>query len=149
MEFVDMLGQMLKKIRTWAVVVVNTLIAVFGTAILESPLARVIHPHTGLGVIWREWIISIVVAGGLGFAAARHWRSGGAKWSWILPSVFFVSMVLIGLGSGHGTARFSGYNCAAELGGPDCWLFFACTVPFVRGIAYSAAAVLASRTGSI
>ena len=65
-----MLGQMLRKIRTWVVVVVNTVVAVFGTAILESPLAQTVHPHTGLGVIWREWITSIVVAG-----------PSGSRWS--------------------------------------------------------------------
>ena len=50
--------QMIKRIRTWAVVIGNTLVAVLGTAVLESPLARIVHPHTGVGVIWREWITS-------------------------------------------------------------------------------------------
>jgi hypothetical protein len=138
---------MIKRIRTWAVVIGNTLVAVLGTAVLESPLARIVHPHTGVGVIWREWITSIIIAGALGFAVQRYWKNGGARWSWILPSVFFVPvMVFVGLGSGHVAARLSGRECAAELGGPGCWVYLMCTIPFVRGIAYSAAAALAGRT---
>lgn len=133
---------MIKKIRAWAVVVVNTLVAVFGTAIFESPLARAVHPHTGFGILGREWITSIVVAGALGFAVERYWKSAGARWSWILPSLPFVAMALIGR---HAVGRVSGYSCAVDLGGPDCWDFLMFTVPFVRGVAYSAAAVLASR----
>jgi hypothetical protein len=134
---------MLKRIRTWAVVALHTLVAVFGTALLESPFARAFHPHTGFGVIWREWITSIVVAGALGFLVQRLWKSGGGKLSWILPSAVFLLGVFMNLGSGHAAGRFSGHDCAAELGGPGCRDFLMFTIPLVRGLSYSTAAVLA------
>ena len=134
---------MFKRLRTSASVAVNTVVAVFGTAVLESPLARALHARNGSAVIWREWITSIVVALALGFAVKRSWKSSGAVWAWILPTVFFVFKVLTDLGSGRVASQFSGYECAVELVGGGCRIFLLVTVPLVRGVAYSAGAAFA------
>jgi hypothetical protein len=55
---------MIKRVRVCIGVSLNTVIAVFGTAVAESPLARVLHPHSGFDVVRREWIASIALAGG-------------------------------------------------------------------------------------
>jgi hypothetical protein len=137
--------QTLSGIRTWATVAVNTLIAVFGTAVAESPVAHVFRPQTGLGVIRREWITSVVVAGALGFLVQRSLKVGGGKWSWILPSVFFLLGVLLDFRSSAALGLFSGHDCAMDLGSIGCRDFLLFTVPFIRGLAYSAGAVLAGR----
>jgi hypothetical protein len=130
-------------------VAVNTAIAVFGTAVVESPLARAFRPHSGFDVIRREWITSLVLAEPLGFFVQCSWKGGAARWSWIIPSVFFFPWVLLHLPTGHAVSRFSGYDCATQLGGLGCRDFLVFTIPFVRGVAYSAMAVLANRVKSL
>jgi hypothetical protein len=81
-------------LKTLAAVAINTMIAVFGTAVLESPLARVFHPKTGFEVILREWILSLILAGTFGFVIQRSWPNRAARWSWIIPSAWFSLGVL-------------------------------------------------------
>lgn len=131
--------------RIWMLgnIIVNTAIALFGTAAVEAPLARLFHSHSGADVIRSEWIASIVVAGGIGYSVQRIWKHAAARWSWVIPSVVFFPWFILHIPGGHVISLFSGHGCAVQLGGLGCIVFFRFTVPFVRGISYSAASLLA------
>lgn len=136
---------MKKKIQTCMAIVSSTAIALFGTAVLESSLVGRFHPHTSSGVIWREWIASVVLAALLGFLVQRSWKGSVATLSWVIPSVSFLAGVLMHFGAGHIVRRFSGYDCANEAGVPSCNAFLLFTVPLLRGVAFSIAAIIALR----
>jgi predicted MFS family arabinose efflux permease len=129
-------------------IVLNTAIALFGTAAVESFLARFFHAQSGFDVIRREWILSIGIAGALGYTVQRIWRNAATRWSWIIPSLVFLPWFILHIPGGHVVPLFSGYGCAVQLRGLSCIEFFRFTVPFVRGIAYSATSLLAAQYGS-
>jgi hypothetical protein len=133
---------MMQNLSVWASVAINSLIAVFGTGIIEFPLARILHSHSGGEVILREWIASLILAGPLGFLMQRSWKTGAAKWSWIIPTIFFFFGILIHIAMGRSVSRFSGYDCAVRLNRLSCRDFFLFTVPLARGVAYSFGAIL-------
>lgn len=133
-------------LRAIGYVVLNTLIAVFGTAAIETRIPHAI-PHSGSDVIWREWITSTIVAALLGVVASHYRTSKTAGWAWLIPAgVFAFSVVVYLFGRnirfwGH----FSGYDCAITLEESDCHGFLSITVPLIRGTSYSAAAYFALR----
>jgi hypothetical protein len=67
----------------------HLLTAVFGTAILSTGFGRLFHPTSIMGVIWKEWILDILLAGLLGILAYRISRSKVGVWVWILSMVWF------------------------------------------------------------
>lgn len=58
------------RLRILGYIVLNTVMALVGPAVLSSSLPQ-FHPHTGLGIIWRVWITSIIYAGFFGIVAVR------------------------------------------------------------------------------
>jgi hypothetical protein len=132
-----------KKAQATGHLLLGTVIAVFGPAIVESPLNRTLHPHSAYVIVAREWIESIVLAAALGFLVSRLWKSDMNRLAFVLPSALWLAGFVLGINSGHVVARFSGSQCAKELGGPGCKDFFVFTIPFVRAVAYSAAALIA------
>jgi len=114
------------------------------------PVSPSFHPHTGLGIIWKEWITSIIFAGFLGVLAVRAVRFRTAKtarWAWVIPAVIFGWRALVYTltwNTGFAT-HFSGYDCAIGLQKHDCSEFLTVTIALARGLSYSAAARLASR----
>jgi len=136
----------MSKLRAFGYFVLNTLIAVFGTAAIESRLPHAV-PHSGADVIWRVWITSIAIATLLGVFAARFRTSKSAGWAWLIPGGVFAFIALLYL-FGRNTrfwTHFSGYDCAVGLQGADCNDFLSVTAPLIRGLSYSAAARLALR----
>jgi hypothetical protein len=137
------------RFRLVGYVVLNTLVALIGPALVSS-IFPPFHPHTGLGIIEKAWITSIVFAGFLGVVAVRAVllnAANTAEWAWVIPAVIFLWRGLIyTLTKGTGFAtHFSGYDCAIGPQKHDCTEFLAVTIPLVRGLSYSAAARLASR----
>lgn len=136
------------RLRILGSIVLNTVMALVGPAVLSSSLPQ-FHPHTGLGVIWRVWITSIIYAGFFGIVAVRMVLFRTAKtagWAWVIPAAIFFWRALsymLTRSTGFAT-HFSGYDCAIGLQRHDCDEFFAVTVPLIRGLSYSAAARLAS-----
>jgi len=130
------------RLRVISNVVLDTLIAVLGSAALESSIPRLV-PHSGAQVIWRAWIMSIVIASLLGVLATRYRASKTGVWAWLIPAgVFVFSALLYAFSRSTGFAtHFSGYDCATRLEKSDCNEFFIVTVPFIRGVAYSIAAL--------
>ena len=84
----------MSKLRAFGYFVLNTLIAVFGTAAIESRLPHAV-PHSGADVIWRVWITSTTIAALLGVFAARFRTSKDAGWAWLIPSGLFAFSALL------------------------------------------------------
>src|SRR5215831_10884286 len=127
-------------------VVLNTLIAVFATAAIQTRLPHAVS-HSGADVIWRVWITSTAIAALLGVFAARFRTSKSAGWAWLIPGGVFAFTALLYLFGGNTRfwTHFSGHDCAVGLQGADCNDFLSITVPLIRGLSYSAAARLALR----
>jgi hypothetical protein len=136
----------MNKLRVIGNVLLDTLIAVFGTAALESSIPHPV-PQSGANVIWRVWITSTAIASLLGVLATRYRASKTGVWAWLIPAgVFAFSALLYAFSRSTGFAtHFSGYDCAIGLQKSDCNEFFIVTVPFIRGASYSTAALLTLR----
>jgi hypothetical protein len=125
----------------------HLLTAVFGTAILSTGFGKLFHPASIIGVIWKEWVLDIVLGGLLGSLAYRISRSKVALWVWVLPSAWFLVRVLslipvrqslsaLSVNTGL-WYEISGQDCVHRLSDMGCSNFFAFTVPLIRSIGYS------------
>lgn len=148
---------LIKSLKFLGAFVLSTLVALFGTAAVGLPISRALRAHTIAGIVGREWILSIVVAAGLGFFTWRSWKFAASRWVWVLPTLWFAFWFILAVSepSYHSVfvsknlwTRFSGLECAEGPRAPGCmnWLIF--TLPFVRGAAFSIGAWLASSFGS-
>jgi hypothetical protein len=134
---------MLRALKFIGLLVINVVVAIIGPAILENAIGRAFPAHSLVTVLWREWIMSIACAASIGFWMWHKWRSDATKWAWALPAVWFGFKFLLAIGSGSVGFQFSGTgwvngNRLAR------WNFLLFTIPFVRGVAYSLGAYLAS-----
>jgi hypothetical protein len=123
---------LLNALRFFGLLLLNLIVAVIGTAVLEATLGRMIPAHTVLAIFWKEIAVSVVCATLIGFGMWRTWRSDAAKWTWVVPLLWFVFGLLV-LGRGiWGPLWFgSATNVAAEMRS-----FFLFTLPLVRAVAY-------------
>ena len=119
---------MLRPLRFLGLLMINTVVAVIGTAILETAVWRVFPAHSAVGVLTKEWIISITFATSIGFGMWRTWRSSAAKWTWIVPALWFI----------FGLYSDSVFSASDRRG------FFTFTVPLIRAISYSLGAYISS-----
>jgi hypothetical protein len=146
-------SRVLKFLRLVGTFVLNLVIAIFGTAIVESSIwsawSRIGRAHSVSGIEAREWFLSLTIAALLGIFIGKRW-SRTAVWVWTLPVVFFAlgalmyrgrprSSVLVGGGFAE---HFLAPNCLADP--HDCRDFFLFTIPAARAAAYSLAARLSS-----
>jgi len=134
------------KLRLFGNVILDTLIAVFGPAVLESGIPHR-APHSGAEIIWRVWITSIVIASVLGVLVTRYRSSRTGMWAWLIPATVFAVRALLYV-SGRSTgfaSHFSGYDCAIGLQKSHCNDFLGVTLPFIRGLFYSTTALLTLR----
>ena len=126
---------LINSLKFLGALVLSTLVALFGTAAVGSPISRALRPHTIAGVLEREWILSIVVAGVLGFFVWRSWKFAASRWVWVLPTVWFGLRFILALTepSYHSVfvhknlwTRFSGLECAEGPRAPGCvdWFLF-------------------------
>ena len=120
----------------------NGAIAVFGTGILESIFTSSFHAHSSVGIIIKEWLISIILSGLLGVTVQNLWKNRVVRWAWILPSIFFLFGAIVSIFStANGVvAQLTGYACAISTQRDDCRNFLIFTIPFIRGLVYSIAA---------
>jgi len=123
---------------------VNLVVAVIGTAILDTALVRMISSHSVAAIVWKEFIFSIVCAGFIGFGMWRTWRNSAAKWAWVLPAVWFAFGYLTVAGHGDVWGRLSGFGSESVMSAPDVRSFVLFTVPLVRAVSYSVGAHLSS-----
>jgi hypothetical protein len=136
------------KLRSLGMFTLNSLLALLGPNLVEAPLDKVIRFRLGVGVISTSWVFSILCAGLTAFFLSRAFRNT-AKWVWLLPTLWFG---IFGMGRSYGQTvlgetiwtHFSGISCSKTPGLGTCRDFFAFTIPAVRGISYSAGALLSS-----
>ena len=76
-----------RALKFFGFLVINVVVALIGTAIVDSTIGKVFPAHSLVTVLWKEWILSIVCAVFIGFGMWRTWRSDAAKWTWVLPAV--------------------------------------------------------------
>ena len=134
----------MRVLKLVGLLLVNLVVAVIGTAILDTGMSRVIASHSIAAMVWKEFILSIVCAAFIGFGMWRTWRNSAAKWTWVLPAVWFAFGYLTIAGRGDVWGRLSGFGSGSVLGAPDVRSFFLFTVPLVRAISYSVGASLSS-----
>ena|ERR1039458_3499388 len=134
----------MRVLKFGGLLVVNLVVAVIGTAILDTGMRRVIPPHSIAAMVWKEFILSIICAAFIGFGMWRTWRNSAAKWTWVLPAVWFAFGYLTIAGHGEVWGRLSGFGSRSVLSAPDVRSFFLFTVPLVRAISYSVGAYLSS-----
>ena len=144
---------MLRGLKFCGALILHTIVALIGTAILEGATAKAFRPQALAGVLWKEWALSLLCAAVIGFFMWRTWRVSAAMWVWVLPSVWFSLAFVLALFTSHGRSvlvgggllsQFSGMGCEAGERALGCRNFFVFTIPFIRGVSYSVGAYLSS-----
>jgi hypothetical protein len=131
-----------KLIRRAAELCLGWLIAVFGTAVINSPLSKLYRPQSINAVLVRELSLSVIVSALLGFLIYHRWQTDTARWVWIIGLAFLgLRSLLLLLGGSEGGLWFqiSGVACGEGFG-IACRNYFVVTIPSVRAISYSAGA---------
>jgi hypothetical protein len=131
-----------KFIRRAGELFLGWLIAVFGTAVINSPLSKLYRPQTINSVLVREFLLSVIVSALLGFFICQRWRMDTAKWVWIFGAVLLGlrSLLLLLGGPERGLwFQISGVACREGFG-TACRNYFVVTIPSIRAIFYSAGA---------
>ena len=125
---------------------VHIVIALIGTAILDSPLHRTFRPTSITQVLWREWIFSFLIAFLLGLSMQRVWPSTAAKWAWVPPALWFCFGSLMAMGHGAMFSQIIGTACENGFNDPQCRGWFLFTIPCIRTACYSLGAYAYVRT---
>ena len=137
------IAAMLRALKFGGLLLINVVVAIIGTAILETSIGRLFPAHSVVTVLWKEWILSLTCAASIGFWMWHRWRSDAAKWTWVLPAVWFGVKFLLAIGSGAVGFQFFGTGWA-DGNRLARWNFSLFTIPVVRGVAYSLGAYLAA-----
>ncbi len=144
---------MLRGLKFCGALILNSFVAIIGSAVLENTMGKAFRPQSLAAILWKEWSLSLLCAALLGFFILRTWRMSAAKWTWILPSVWFglrlVLALLVRVGQGIFTgesiwSQFSGTDCVNGMRSIGCRNFFLFTIPFIRGVSYSGGAYFSS-----
>ena len=148
---------MAKRLRFCLWLILHTIVAIFGTAFLDTAFGKAFHPRSLTGTLLKEWILSLVCAAFIGFSMWRTWRVSAAMWVWILPSFWFVFRFCQSFSASQSHSfsvseglwrQFSGAACDAGTHALGCMNFLIFTIPLVRAVSYSAGAGIASWTGT-
>jgi len=147
---------MLRWIRTAGSLLLNLLLAVFGTAVIQTPLDSLIKVHTIPEIVQRSDWLSAVCACLLGYVVYRLWRPYIARWLWVAGIGWIAFRVILLLPAQHVSALYpaqhvsiwsalSGTGCSEGITAVGCrnWLQF--TIPSLRMVAYSTGAIVCSR----
>lgn len=140
----------MRKLKFVGYVVADTLAAILGTTLLAHPVAKLVRPDTGGGIMIREWICSILFAAFLGSLIGGYRKSDTAKWAWVIPGAIFLGRALLYVTTWRTAffSTFSGHECAIGLQQHDCQDFLNFSVPLIRGASYSGGAWLFGRLSS-
>jgi hypothetical protein len=134
--------------------ILNMCIALFVTAVLETGLGKTFQPHSLAAILWKWWILDFLCATGSGFSIYQIWKTNAAKWTWILPAIWFgLRFVSVAFSASNQSisgepslwSQFSGAECISASHGLGCWNFFLFTLPLVRGVSYSVGAYLSEQ----
>lgn len=81
---------MLRSIKFCGALLINLVVAVIGTMLLDTEVRAFVPTHTVAATVWKEIILSALCAAFIGFFTWRTWRSSAAKWIWVPAVVWFV-----------------------------------------------------------
>lgn len=132
----------MRALKFIGLILLNLIVAVIGTTILDGAVRGIIPSHSIAGVIWKEVILSIVCAAFMGFGMWRTWQNSAAKWVWVLPVVWFTFGYLVIAAHSDVFGRFYDFSFGLNVGGFRT--FFSFTVPLIRAVSYSVGAYLSS-----
>jgi hypothetical protein len=143
-----------RSLKFGGILILNTFVAVLGTAALEGEIGSAIHPRSISGLLWKWWSLDLICAALLGFLVWRKWKMQASTWTWVVPAAWFglrITFALLSpenqsvLAAGHGFwYQFSGADCQnGYRAGSGCVNSF--TAPCVRSVSYSISAYISSR----
>jgi hypothetical protein len=135
----------MRALKFVGLVLVNVVVAVIGTAILDTEIWKLVPIHSVAGILWKELVLSVICATLIGFAMWRTWRNSAAMWTWILPTVWFAFGCLATAGDSNFWGTLFPFGSGSLPGKPEVRGFFLFTVPMVRAVSYSVGAYLSSR----
>jgi uncharacterized membrane protein (UPF0182 family) len=135
---------MLRTLKFVAALLINVVVAIIGTAILDTTLGRMIPSHSFAALVWKECGLSVICAAFIGFGMWRTWRSSAAKWTWVIPAVWFTVGFLAIAGRGNVWGRIFGFGSGSNFGAAEARTFFLFTVPLIRAVFYSVGAYVSS-----
>lgn len=124
-------------LRFIGLLLINVVVAVIGTAVLETTIGSAFHPHSLAGILWKEWSLSIGCATVIGFGMWRTWRSDVALWTWVLPAIWFAIKFILAVPKGSLLFQFSGEACVSGVRRVGCINWFVFTIPCIRSVFYS------------
>src|SRR5207249_5871304 len=78
----------------------DTHLAVIGTATLDVSVRNAIPLHSTVALVWEEYLVSLICAAGLGFAAWQKWGNSATKWTWVVPAAWFAFGFVVMAGRG-------------------------------------------------
>jgi hypothetical protein len=133
----------IKSARGVGVFILHVLQAVVGTAIIESPLHAIYHPHVRSGIIIKEDLLSATVAFASGCLVYNKWRQAAPKWVWLAGVCWFgIHLFLVSDGEAAVVEQLAGTGCLSNVGSVACNDWSTATLPLLRTLFYSAGAFL-------
>jgi hypothetical protein len=137
---------MLKWLSVAGLLLINILLGIFGTAVVESPIYVLWPVHTLPAILLRGYLLSAICACFLGYLVYRRWQAAPAKWIWAIGIGWlgFRAILLLAAEPTSVWSSFSGSGCRDGLHAISCMNWFVFTMPALRLVAYSAGAILCS-----
>jgi hypothetical protein len=134
-------------------VVINLLIAIFGTTVIENPISSLIKVHTLAGILQREYVLNAICGCLLGYFVYRRWQLTAAKWLWTVGVGWIALRAILLLPAEHTSVLFPTEHKSiwSALSGSGCSNAVSCTNELVLTIlalriaTYSVGAIFCSR----
>lgn len=79
---------MLIWLQVAGVMLINILLAMFGNAVVESPVSPEFRVHTLPAILLKQYILSATCACLLGYLVYRRWQNAPAEWIWAVGIVW-------------------------------------------------------------
>jgi hypothetical protein len=133
---------MFRTLRFAGFLIVQTVIALIGTAIIEHAIWRLVPAHSVVGILWKECILSATCAVLIGFGMWKIWPTSAAKWAWVLLALWFTFGLLTRQSDVLGGLFVVHSGTALVAPGPASFFVFA--VPLLRAAFYSIGAGISS-----
>lgn len=131
---------LMRWLRSGGLWLVNVLVALFGTAVIEAPFSPVFHPRTIQALLIKQYLLSALFASLLGFFVYRRWRLKTAKWVGVGGICWFLLRAPLAFSQGGLWHQMSGIGCSNGLHSIGCTNWFIFTIPAFRTVCYSAGA---------
>jgi hypothetical protein len=145
-----------KSLRVGGIFLVNLLIAVVGTAIIDTAGGDLRHARLTIRTLaLTEDLLSAAAVFGLGYFVYRRWKPASSRWVWLAGLGWFAWGALLTLDGKHGTVLLEAspnvsvldfnINDLYSRGSLENWTGY--MLPLLRTIFYSTGAFCCSRFG--